>query len=273
MQHETETTLFRQAFAALGPIFEKHGLVPAINAGGFASERIEALVSPGGTYAAPYEGHARVTLTPGISARGAFRSRTLSAERQEDLPAFLAQIDRKISDMEAAAARPRPWAGRALGTLAISLFLALSIAGPQNANAQQPKPAASKRKAAAASRAKAVAFSIVLDSTEARKKLDDFLSEHERKIVNLDVFLSEEDVKNSRDGGENRIYINLSYKDKEGFPAGSELTIDLADGENDLVLNQKTGRLQAYLKVLTISGPNQGIMSIYTKPVAIERMR
>lgn len=114
-------------------------------------------------------------------------------------------------------------------------------------------------------------FSTVLRGDADRKKLDEFLSDHEREVVSIDIFLSEKDLKNIRDTAEKRLYVDLTYKDKDGNTTGSEWLIDLKDGENDLVLNEKTGRLQVYVKVVTITGPHMGIMSIYSKPVLIEK--
>lgn len=116
-------------------------------------------------------------------------------------------------------------------------------------------------------------FSAVLRGDPDRKKLDEFLSDHERKVVSIDIFLSEKDLKDVRDTTEKRLYVDLTYKDKDGEKTGSEWLIDLKDGEGDLVLNEKTGRLQVYVKVVTITGPHMGIMSIYSKPVPIEKVQ
>lgn len=116
-------------------------------------------------------------------------------------------------------------------------------------------------------------FSAVLRSDADRKKLDEFLSDHEREVVSIDIFLSEKDLKDIRDTAEKRLQVDLTYKDKDGEMTGSEWLIDLKDGEGDLVLNEKTGRLQMYVKVVTITGPHMGIMSVYSKPVPIEKVQ
>lgn len=90
-------TIYQQAVAALGPVLEKYGLAPAINAGGFASERVEVLLRPGGTMTAPYEGEARITLVPGWRARGSFRSRSFSVRDAARLPAFVMQVEKKLA--------------------------------------------------------------------------------------------------------------------------------------------------------------------------------
>lgn len=92
-----QESIYQQVVAALGPILEKYGLAPATNAGGFASERVEVLLRPGGTMTTPYEGEARITLVPGWRARGTFRSRTLAVRSVEDMPAFVAQVDNKLA--------------------------------------------------------------------------------------------------------------------------------------------------------------------------------
>jgi len=114
-------------------------------------------------------------------------------------------------------------------------------------------------------------FNAVLRTKADRRKLEEFLSDHEREVISIDIFLSDDDLKNVRSVDEKQLYVDLSYKDKEGNTTGSEWLIELKDGDNDLVLDEKTGRLQAYIKVLTITGPHMGIMSIYSKPVPIEK--
>ncbi|MEP7341733.1 MAG: hypothetical protein ABI977_28630 [Acidobacteriota bacterium] len=148
-----------------------------------------------------------------------------------------------------------------MSILAIIIVIASFIGATGQKPARKPAPA---RKAIPQ-------FSAVLRSNADRKKLDEFLSNHEREVVSIDIFLSEKDLKDVRDTAEKRLYVDLTYKDKDGGTTGSEWLIDLEGGEGDLVLNEKTGRLQAYVKVVTITGPHMGIMSIYSKPVPIEK--
>jgi hypothetical protein len=80
-------------------------------------------------------------------------------------------------------------------------------------------------------------ISIVLRSKADRKKLDEFLSNHEREVVSVDVFLLEDDLKSVHSVDEKQLYVDLSYKDREGNPTGSEWLIELKDGDNDLMLD------------------------------------
>ena len=158
-----------------------------------------------------------------------------------------------------------------LRTLLLALAT-LGLAYVSGLATQKPSPKKPIQKGALARKA-IPEFSIVFRSNNDKKKLESFLSDHERKVFSLDVFLSDEDLKDVRSVGEKSLYVSLAYKDKDGDQSGSEWIIDLKDGENDLVLNEKTGRLQAYIKVISIEGPHMGIMSIYSKPVSIEKVQ
>jgi hypothetical protein len=124
-------------------------------------------------------------------------------------------------------------------------------------------------------------FSGVLRSDKDKQKFDDFLSDNERKIVSVHFFLDDKEWESAVQGLINPekpipdkdkvISICLCWKDKDGAPAGSELVIDLSEGENDLVINEKAQSIKAYLKVIDISGPQMGLMAIYTKPVLVEK--
>lgn len=96
-----QESIYQQVVAALGPILEKYGLAPATNAGGFASDLVAVLLRPGGTMTTPYEGEARITLVPGWRARGSFRSRSFSVRDAARLPAFVAQVEKKLAAVAA----------------------------------------------------------------------------------------------------------------------------------------------------------------------------
>ncbi|HYO91842.1 MAG TPA: hypothetical protein VEQ40_09405, partial [Pyrinomonadaceae bacterium] len=138
----------------------------------------------------------------------------------------------------------------------------------------QPSPAASTPGPAA----KIPSFTGFIGDGPDKEKFFDFLSTNERKLVNVDVNLSDEQMKQVRDYPlENKkgLYVDLSYTDKEGYPAGAQLLIDLSGGENDLYLDERPSsqRLQSYLKIVGVQGPQQGIFSVSAVPVAIESIR
>lgn len=110
-----------------------------------------------------------------------------------------------------------------------------------------------------------------------KKKFFDFLSENERKVVKVDVNLSDEQVKALKENpvGEKIIWIDLTYKGSEGVDEGAELLIDLSGGEKDFYFDERatSQRIQSYLKVVGIQGPQMGIFSVRALPVSIESIR
>lgn len=138
----------------------------------------------------------------------------------------------------------------------------------------QPSPTSS----IANSASKLPTFTGSIGDSEGKEKFFDFLSTNERKLVNIDVNLSDEQMAQVKDYPlENKkgLYVDLTYKDDEGFPAGAELLIDLSGGEKDLYLDERPSsqRLQSYLKVVGVQGPQQGIFSVSAVPVSIESIR
>jgi hypothetical protein len=100
-----------------------------------------------------------------------------------------------------------------------------------------------------------------------KEKLYRFLEQNDKKIVQLDLLLSDEQLEevNELNKGK-RWYFDLAYPDKEGFSTGGELWIDLSKGKSGL---QLTGNhLQGQIKVVSWAGPHQGLMSINAQPVA-----
>lgn len=110
-----------------------------------------------------------------------------------------------------------------------------------------------------------------------KKKFFDFLSDNERKVVKVDVNLSDEQMKALKENpvGEKIIWIDLTYKSSEGADEGAELLIDLSGGEKDFYFDERptSQRIQSYLKVVGIQGPQMGIFSIRALPVPIESIR
>jgi hypothetical protein len=110
-----------------------------------------------------------------------------------------------------------------------------------------------------------------------KKKFFDFLSDNERRIVNVDVNLSDEQMKALKEDpvGEKTLWIDLTYKNDEGFDDGAELLIDLSGGEKDFYLDERatSQRIQSYLKIVGMQGPQMGIFSVRAIPVSIESIR
>lgn len=108
-------------------------------------------------------------------------------------------------------------------------------------------------------------------------KFFEFLSANERKVVKVDVNLSDEQVKALKKNpvGEKIIWIDLTYKSIEGADEGAELLIDLSGGEKDFYFDERatSQRIQSYLKIVGIQGPQMGIFSVRALPVPIESIR
>lgn len=99
-----------------------------------------------------------------------------------------------------------------------------------------------------------------------KEKLYKLLEENDKKIVRLDLLLSDEQLSeiNDVDKGK-RWYFDLAYPDKDGFNTGGELLIDISKGKGGLHLegNHLTGQI----KISGLAGPHQGLMNINAKPV------
>lgn len=112
----------------------------------------------------------------------------------------------------------------------------------------------------------AAAFKGDIAGKAGKEKLYDFLEGNDKKIVNLDLLLSDEQLEqlNDVDKGK-RWYFDLAYPDKDGFNTGGELLIDISKGKTGLRLdgNHLTGQV----KITAVSGPHQGLMSINAKPI------
>lgn len=110
-----------------------------------------------------------------------------------------------------------------------------------------------------------------------KKKFFDFLSANERKVVKVDVNLSDEQMQALKEKpvGEKIIWIDLTYKGSEGNDEGAELLIDLSGGEKDFYFDERASsqRIQSYLKIVGIQGPQMGIFSVSALPVSIESVR
>lgn len=110
-----------------------------------------------------------------------------------------------------------------------------------------------------------------------KKKFFDFLSDNERKVVKVDVNLSDEQMQALKKYpvGEKIIWVDLTYKGSDGVNEGAELLIDLSGGEKDFYFDERPSsrRIQSYLKVVGMQGPQMGIFSIRAMPVPIESVR
>lgn len=107
-----------------------------------------------------------------------------------------------------------------------------------------------------------------------KKKFFDFLSDNERRVVKVDVNLSDEQMQALKKYpvGEKIVWIDLAYKSSEGVSEGAELLIDLSGGEKDFYFDERASsqRIQSYLKIVGIQGPQMGIFSVRAQPVPIE---
>lgn len=110
-----------------------------------------------------------------------------------------------------------------------------------------------------------------------KKKFFDFLSDNERKVVKVDVNLSDEQMQALKKYpvGEKIVWIDLTSKSNEGADEGAELLIDLSGGEKDFYFDERASsqRIQSYLKIVGIQGPQMGIFSVRALPVSIESVR
>ncbi|MFN0120158.1 MAG: hypothetical protein ACKV2V_06620 [Blastocatellia bacterium] len=102
------------------------------------------------------------------------------------------------------------------------------------------------------------------------KRLENFLFEQDRKTVLVDLYLSPEQISDLH-AENDRLFIPLVYADEDGIDTGSELLIDLRNGAEGLSLDEGAGRLRANLRVVSVTGPRQGIMSIVARPVSLSR--
>ena len=123
-------------------------------------------------------------------------------------------------------------------------------------------PAASPK----ATTAKTATFAGDIAGKAGKEKLYALLEKNDKKIVELDLLLSDQQLEeiNDVDKGK-RWYFDLAYPDKDGFNTGGELLIDISKGKSGLRLdgNHLTGQI----KVTGWAGPHQGLMSINAKPV------
>lgn len=166
----------------------------------------------------------------------------------------------------------------------ISLSVAVVACSPPPPNVEKPLPAptsgnttpiATPSPQAAAS--SVPSFEGRIGDQKGKKKFFDFLSANERKVVKVDVNLSDEQMEALKKNpvGEKTIWVDLTYKSGEGGGEGAELLIDLSSGENDFYFDQRTSsqRIQSYLKIVGIQGPQMGIFSVRALPVSIESIR
>lgn len=112
----------------------------------------------------------------------------------------------------------------------------------------------------------AAAFKGDIAGKAGKEKLYIFLEKNDKKTVQLDLLLSDEQLTELDDLGQGkRFYFDLAYPDKDGYNTGGELLIDIAKGQGGLRLdgNHLTGQI----KVTSVNGPHQGLMSIKAKPV------
>jgi hypothetical protein len=151
-----------------------------------------------------------------------------------------------------------------------------------NSNAQSPSnvspsfvatPAASMSPTPAANSSPQVqSFSAYVGDNKGKRKFIDFLTKNERKIVSIDIVLSDEQMANVRNSseGKNMLFVDLNYQGES--PSGGELYIDLSKGEKDFSLGQREQRMQSYLKIVVVQ-MQQGIFLINAVPVSIESVR
>lgn len=101
-----------------------------------------------------------------------------------------------------------------------------------------------------------------------KEKLYNFLEKHEQGAVKIDLLLSDEQLQQLTEADAKKWYFDLGYEDKDGYPTGGELWIDISKGKNGLHLDGN--HLQGQIKIAGWSGPHQGLMSINAKPMGSE---
>ena len=110
---------------------------------------------------------------------------------------------------------------------------------------------------------------------EQKQALDQFLSDlGQDSTFALDLALSDEQLGQLGPGDENRLYLDLATAaaSPEGGLTGSELLILLADRRHaasaiSVSRTPGSGRLAGKFRIVEISGPSQGIMSVAAEPV------
>lgn len=173
---------------------------------------------------------------------------------------------------------------RIAGIALIGFSVAVAACSPAPPNVEKPpvvntsgntKPVATQSPAAAAP--SVPSFEGNVGDQNGKKRFFDFLSDNERKVVKVDVNLSEAQTEalKKHPVGEKIVWIDLTYKGSEGVDEGAELSIDLSGGEKDFYFDERASsqRIQSYLKVVGIQGPQMGIFSIRAVPVPIESIR
>ena len=111
----------------------------------------------------------------------------------------------------------------------------------------------------------ATAFSGDIAGTNGKQKFYQFLQKNEQKIIKLDLLLSDDQMQQINDVDRGKTwYFDLGFQDKDGFPTGGEMLIDVAKSKGDLKLNGNL--LTGNIKLIDWSGPRQGLMSITAKP-------
>ncbi len=111
----------------------------------------------------------------------------------------------------------------------------------------------------------ATAFSGDIAGANGKQKFYNFLQKNEQKIIKLDLLLSDDQMQQINDVDRGKTwYFDLGFSDKDGFPTGGEMLIDVAKGKGDLKLNGN--HLTGNIKLIDWSGPHQGLMSITAKP-------
>ena len=111
----------------------------------------------------------------------------------------------------------------------------------------------------------ATAFSGDIAGTNGKQKFYQFLQKNEQKLIKLDLLLSDDQMQQINDVDRGKTwYFDLGFEDKDGFPTGGEMLIDVAKSKGDLKLNGN--HLTGNIKIIDWSGPRQGLMSITAKP-------
>lgn len=113
----------------------------------------------------------------------------------------------------------------------------------------------------------AATFKGAITTSYAKRRFESFLYDHRNARISINLTLSVADWDDLGLAGDDRLYICVCWREMDGGTGGSELIIDLSGSQGDVRLNESARSIRGHIKIHSISGPRQGLMSFYSKPV------